>query len=418
MEREEHSLGDSRTHGPQFTRRDPDEEFLGGIDETVMPPKSGVKNDLGAFLPWVASYRILLRPGAEIVEAWLLPGVDPADARLRAALTAGGRTVQLASRGDRISCVMVRLEPRPSRIWLHLILLLLTAFTVFAAGALLSGVDPLQTVLFDLLGFSIPVPTEVDWGQMALGWRFALPRLMILGVHEGGHLVAARRHHVAASWPYFIPMPPYLSIIGTLGAFIRLRGPLVRRNTLFDVGVWGPWAGFLIAAGFATAGFAMSTVGFGPVDPATPFVIQFASQPIWLGASGFTWALTHLVGPGLADGPVVLHPFALAGWLGLFLTALNLLPVGQLDGGHVLFSMSPRWQRRAGRITVGALLILGFVWWGWWIWGMAILVLSQGRVTHPQLLQQWIPLSPARRWLGLISIILFFLTFVPVPMAL
>jgi membrane-associated protease RseP (regulator of RpoE activity) len=129
--------------------------------------------------------------------------------------------------------------------------------------------------------------------------------------------------------------------------------------------------------------------------------------------------LASLAAPvGAAGGPLVLHPFAFAGWLGLFVTALNLLPMGQLDGGHVLFALRPSLQRRVGKLFLFALIPLGFLWWGWWPWAGVAWLVNRGRMAHPPLLQTEAPLNRARVMVGVACIIFFFLTFVPVPLKL
>ena len=383
-----------------------------------MPAKSAVKRDLGAFLPLVSSYRILLRPGVEIIHARLHSGVDPTDPRVHALLTSGGRTVHLSAEGDGVDVLMVRTEEAPNRVWLHLALFVLTAVSVLVAGALFAGVDPLRTRIVEVVGWSLPMPTGFDLRRLAMGWSFAGPFLLILGVHEGGHMWAARRHGVAASLPWFVPMPPYLSIIGTLGAFIRLRGPMVRRSALLDIGAWGPIAGFLVAVPVFAWGVAHSQAGFAAYSDLTPFVARFAGEPISLGASPLTAWIAAWVGPDARLGPVALHPTALAGWLGLFFTALNLVPMGQLDGGHVLYSVGAGVQRTAGRFAVAVLALLGVLWWGWWFWAGVVLLIGGGRIAHPPLFQERVPLSPGRRWVAWITILIFFLTFVPIPISL
>jgi membrane-associated protease RseP (regulator of RpoE activity) len=176
-----------------------------------------------------------------------------------------------------------------------------------------------------------------------MGASFAFPFLGVLMAHEMGHWAAARAHRVRASLPYFIPFPPYFSVIGTIGAFIRLRGPIVRRSVLFDIGSSGPFASFLCSLPLLAAGLALSEVAPGRADVRSPFVVFFLDQPVWLGNGLLTHAMALLLGPGpVGESPIHLHPFALVGWLGLFVTTLNLLPLGQLDGGHVLHALDPR----------------------------------------------------------------------------
>jgi membrane-associated protease RseP (regulator of RpoE activity) len=237
--------------------------------------------------------------------------------------------------------------------------------------------------------------------------------------HEMGHYVAARVHRVRASLPYFIPFPPYFSVIGTVGAFIRLRGPIVQRTVLFDIGSAGPFASFVLSLPLLVLGLALSVVVPGETDLGSPFVIYFLEQPVWLGNGVLTHALASLFGPGaVGEAPILLHPLALVGWLGLFVTTLNLLPLGQLDGGHVLYALDPRRHVRAARLFLVALVPLGLLWWGWWAWAGIVLFLHRGRVAHPRVVQDRAEIGTVRRVLGWILIAMFLATFVPVPIRL
>jgi membrane-associated protease RseP (regulator of RpoE activity) len=231
--------------------------------------------------------------------------------------------------------------------------------------------------------------------------------------------VAARFHRVRATLPYFIPFPPYFSIIGTVGAFIRLRGPTVRRAILFDVGSSGPFAGFVVSLPLLAIGLAWSDLVPGRASLATPFAIEFVGQTVWLGNGLATHWIATLFGPGpVGETLIQLHPLALVGWLGLFVTALNLLPFGQLDGGHILYALAPKRHRIAARIFFVCLLPLGFLWWGWWAWAILVLVLNRGRVDHPSVIQRKEGVGPLRRGLGWVLIAMFFLTLIPVPLHL
>ena len=149
----------------------------------------------------------------------------------------------------------------------------------------------------------------------------------------------------------------------------------------------------------------------------TPFVIQFAGQPLWLGNGALVHVLATWLAPGvLGETPVLLHPLALAGWLGLFVTALNLLPLGQLDGGHILYALLPEYQGKAARFFTVGLLPLGLLWWGWWAWALLIVALHRGRIEHPTVVQPEESIGRARRTLGWLLVVIFFLTFVPVPL--
>jgi membrane-associated protease RseP (regulator of RpoE activity) len=152
---------------------------------------------------------------------------------------------------------------------------------------------------------------------------------------------------------------------------------------------------------------------------AAPFFIRFGGELVWLGTTPLLQLLGWVFVPDFGSDPVLLHPLAFAGWLGLFVTALNLMPLGQLDGGHILYSLwDQRGQERAARIFLLVLLPLGLLWWGWWVWGVAALLVNRGRLRHPPVLQPLVPLDPRRRRLARFAILMFFITLPPVPLAL
>jgi membrane-associated protease RseP (regulator of RpoE activity) len=231
---------------------------------------------------------------------------------------------------------------------------------------------------------------------------FTAALLAILLAHESGHYFLCRRHGIDASLPYFIPGP---TIFGTFGAFIRIRSPFPDRNALFDVGAAGPWAGFLISVPVLAVGLAHSTITAAAPDPATTFRLGDS-----LLIRGLTWLI---VGP-LPDGKDVLfNPLALAGWAGILVTSLNLLPAGQLDGGHVVFATGLR-SRLYSLVPVPVLLWLAwFRWPGWVLWAVVLLVMAA--LGHPPTMDEARPLSPARRLAAALTVILFVLTFIPEP---
>ena len=148
-------------------------------------------------------------------------------------------------------------------------------------------------------------------------------------------------------------------------------------------------------------------------------VVEFAGQPIWLGSGLVMQGILYLCFPAdLGVNPILLHPVAFAAWLGLFVTFLNLLPFGQLDGGHILYALSKRVQRWAAPVLLLALLPLGWLWWGWWLWAGLAVVLSRGRLAHAKVLQPQVRLGPIRTVIAWSTILIFFLTFVPLPVRL
>lgn len=321
--------------------------------------------------------------------------------------------------GEEVVVVRALAPEPPPRTVLHVALFLATLVTTLGAGALLAGVDPMATRIHGVWGWGIPLPTGLRPGLLWAGAPFALPFLGILLAHELAHHRAARHHGVRATWPYFIPMLPTLSLVGTLGAFIRLRSPIVRRSHLLDIGLSGPAASFLLSVPVLALGLRWSQPLPGAADSWTPYAIQFLGETLWVGDSLLVGALARVVASEAAGSlPLLLHPVAFAGWLGLFVTALNLLPVGQLDGGHILHALSPPLQRRAARVAILALVPLGFLWWGWWLWGAAVLLVSRRRIDHPPVLQESVPPGPWRRRLARASIVLLLLVLTPVPLRL
>lgn len=386
-----------------------------------MGGEDGVKPDESAWMAVVSTYGTGIVRGQRIVRGRLGPGLRPDDAGVRAALDAWpGRTfLHEDPEGAEVVLVGDPAEPDRTRWVVHVLLFLATLFTTHMAGAMLAGVDPLSTDVFRWNGVWIPYPTGVDWGLMSEGTTFSLAFLGILMAHEMGHYLTARRHRVRVTPPFFIPFPAYWSIVGTLGAFIRIKGPTVRRSILFDIGAGGPLASFAVSIPLIWLGLARSTPATGFADPLTPYIVPFAGQAVWIGNGLLFHAMAWLQLPGtVGHVPLVLHPLAFAGWLGLFVTMLNLLPVGQLDGGHILYALSGRLQRRASRLFLLALLPLGFLWAGWWVWAAAVLLINRARLAHPPVLQPEAPVGRSRRMLGWVCVLIFLLTLVPVPIAL
>lgn len=386
-----------------------------------MAVSEGVKHDLGAWLVLLEEYRLTALPDETLLKGVLRAGLSPASPEVRTALDDWAGQAHLHHEDDVTDVVLIypRGEPASSRVWLHLGLLLATLITTLAAGAMMLGQDPFGTGVISVGDLLVPYPTGLQWTALGAGASFALPFLGVLLAHEMGHFTAARVHRVKASLPYFIPFPPYLSIIGTVGAFIRLQGPMVRRAGLFDIGAAGPVASFVLSLPLLAVGLGLSKVVPAEGSLTTPFLVEFVGQPVWLGSGLLTSGMALMFGPeGALSGALVLHPLAFAGWLGLFVTALNLLPMGQLDGGHVLYALLGERQSGIARFFLVALIPLGFLWWGWWAWAGIVAVLHRGRMVHPPVLQPAPPVGRLRSALGWALVLVFFLTFVPVPLSL
>jgi hypothetical protein len=285
--------------------------------------------------------------------------------------------------------------PPPSTFsaWgLPILLFGLTVFTTLWAGAYQVNTKPV-TGAWDFL-------TKYP-ESLFNGFPFAATLLGILVIHELGHYVLARIHRVPASFPLFIPGPP--QFIGTFGAVIRMRSPIMNRQALFDIGVAGPIAGFMAAVIAVIVGLSFSYV----VPKEHAFGLQLG-EPLLL--QGFAWLM---FGPIPPTHDLVLHPIAFAAWFGFFVTAINLLPLGQLDGGHVAFAVFGRQQRQLAYATVPILIYLGFTGWpGWIVWvGMAGIM----GLTHPPVTDPDIRLGKGRRWVAWGALIIFLITFAPVP---
>jgi Zn-dependent protease len=267
----------------------------------------------------------------------------------------------------------------------------LTLLTTTFAGALHAGVNPVSNL-----------------AGMVAGLPFSCTLLLILLSHEFGHYSLARYHGVPATLPFFIPGPPFLVLVGTFGAFIRMRGMPRTRRALFDVGAAGPWAGLVVAIPAVMLGLHWSEVR--PLS-------QGLEGGLSLGNSLLFNSLSQLVlGVGADSATILLHPVALAGWFGLFVTFLNLLPIGQLDGGHVIYALFGRrhaWVAWPFSIALVAMGTLGWV--GWLVF--AALLFGVIGVRHPDTVDSSTPLDPARRLAAWATIGVFALTFMPMPLA-
>ncbi len=322
--------------------------------------------------------------------------------------------------GQLIFLVAAPAAPKKSNILTNVILLILTIFSV-----MLAGVDIQEPIPPDMLGQMLLV-----FRNIFTGWPFALSMVSILLAHEFGHYLAGRYHKTNVSLPYFIPMP--FSMFGTLGAFINMKEQPKNKRILLDIGIAGPLAGLVVAIPVLLYGLSLSELGtvtrvsggyiegnsilyllakfvvFGKLLPAPLDYGNLSPLLYWL-----RYFFTG--GPAPFGGiDVFIHPVAFAGWAGLLVTALNLIPAGQLDGGHMLYVLFGRRLRYALPVILVILAVLGFFWVGWWLW-MGILYLF-GR-TYAEPLDQITELDPPRRALAILGIVIFFLVFIPVPFA-
>jgi len=246
-----------------------------------------------------------------------------------------------------------------------------------------------------------------DGSLLAGGLAFSIPVLIILMCHELGHYLTCRAYRLKVTLPYFLPAPFGL---GTLGAFIRIRTPIRNKRQLFDIGISGPIAGFVALVPFLLIGIRLSTVAtLRQVAPE-----QASAMLLMPGHSlGMVLATRLFHGPLAADQILDLHPFALAAWVGLLATSLNLLPIGQLDGGHILYAVFGAWQRRLAIPLLVLLALAGWFYWpGWWVW--CIITLFMG-IHHPRVIDESMPLDRTRRRLAVVAVVLFVVCFMPLP---
>ena len=296
--------------------------------------------------------------------------------------------------------------PRPSLKMLFIagVLFLFTLCTCLVAGTQFAlAYVRNQAVSFDefLNAFTLFYKHPA---ALAAGLPFALTLLTILLAHELGHFFACRHHHIRASYPFFIPFP---SLMGTFGAFILIRSPIRTARALFDVGASGPLVGFILAVPALAYGVLHSKIVPGLDDTRHVDLAFGAPFLLRLFASGLR--------PGISPGTLLLHPVGRAAWVGLFATSLNLLPAAQLDGGHILRSLSPRLHRYFSILLPLVLISLGLFgfWEGWYVWGVLLLGMRFLRIAP---IYDPTPLDPYRRWGAFFALLVFLLCFMPAPL--
>ena len=300
-------------------------------------------------------------------------------------------------------------QPRKPRYWLHILLLLVTIFTTLVVGARMQdnfrrNLPALYTGNESLPIF--PVRWAVHGSNLALGVPFSFCLMIILLSHEMGHYLFCRYYGVAATLPFFIPFP---TLIGTLGAFIRIRSPIRSRSALFDIGIAGPIAGFVVALTVLIFAMPYSKVGTPPVISDIQLGYPLIFKLVWA-----ILPLADIHGGSSPMSDIYFHPMAIAAWVGMFATALNLLPGGQLDGGHIVFSLAPRAHKFVSRITILALIPIAIkLWLGWLVW--AVLLRISG-MRHP-MVPEWPGVAGPRRWMALFGLIMLVLTLTPAPFA-
>ncbi len=318
-------------------------------------------------------------------------------------------------------------EPKLGPLWVNLVLFVLTLLSVMFTGAQFAATE--VTAPFQLS------PDEFIQ-YMLKGWPFAVSLLAILLAHELGHYLVGRARGAAVTLPYFIPFP--FSAFGTMGAFINMKEIPKNKKHLLDVGIAGPLIGLLVAIPVLMLGLSLSSLG--PIEADLPEgYVHFleGNSLFYLGAKALTfgkllpqpasydgmspilyWLQYFFTGTPVPLGglDVQIHPVAWAGWAGLFVTAINLIPAGQLDGGHVVYVLlGEKNARRLLPVILIILGVLGFFWMGWWMWAGLILFFGR-RFAEP--LDQITPVDRKRKILGIVALIIFLLIFTPVPLVI
>lgn len=294
-------------------------------------------------------------------------------------------------------------EPRPKfqdRVWLHGVLLLLTIATTTIAGA-----NHYAAFISDFRVETVPMSA---WNLIAHGFWYSATILAILGCHELGHYLACRYYDVDASLPFFLPVPVLLT--GTLGAFIRIREPIPQKRMLFDIGIAGPIAGFLVAVPALFIGIAMSHIVRLP-NPLPPMTFELGEPLLYKFAAWMFWGATP-------DGYTLnMHPMAFAAWFGLLATALNLFPIGQLDGGHISYAVLGSRSTYVTFLMIGvAIALAAFFSSSWVVWtGLTLVMLFMFGPKHARVFDEHVPLDRARLILAVVAVVMFILCFTPAP---
>ncbi len=285
--------------------------------------------------------------------------------------------------------------------WLNIFLFVLTIASTFFVGLSWSLSYRYGNAVDQDFPFNFRAGLFGDPAIVTLSVLYSVVLLVILLGHEFGHYLACRRYRIDATLPYFVPAP---TLIGTLGAFIKIKSPITRKHQLFDIGAAGPLASFILALPALVIGLSLSKIapppqGEGALVFGEPLLFKF---------------IVGLLFKDVPAGYVILpHPVAFAGWIGILVTALNLFPMGQLDGGHIFFAMFGRKAMTVAKVFLGGFVVMGvFFWVGWFVWALIILLLG---LKHPRVADEDVPLSPGRKAVGALMVLIFVISFIPAP---
>jgi membrane-associated protease RseP (regulator of RpoE activity) len=290
---------------------------------------------------------------------------------------------------------------RKNRIWINILLFSLTVVSAFLVGMTWSLSFKYGDAVNQDFPFSLGERFFNDPQVIFLSVIYSAVLITILLGHELGHYLTCRRYRIEATLPYFIPAP---TLIGTLGAFIKIKSPITHRQQLFDIGAAGPLAGFILALPALFIGLSLSKV-----VPALP-----SDESIAFGEPLLLKAIIALLFKNVPPGSdILLHPVAFAGWVGILVTAFNLFPLGQLDGGHIFFALVGRKAMHLAKLFLGIFVVMGiFFWVGWFVWALLILLLG---LKHPPVFDEHVPLSRGRKAVGVLVVVIFVLSFIPDP---
>ncbi len=296
-------------------------------------------------------------------------------------------------KGEHVIYVIKKPKVKKRPIWINIVLLIATVITTTIAGSIQ------WASIYNASWSQIIEPKYLIDGFL----YFSIPLLSILGIHEMGHYFTSKKHNLDTSLPYFIPLPPPF-ILGTFGALISTREPIPDRKTLLDVGISGPICGFLVAIPVCLIGlFFMQQNPIVPLEAASEGTLSI-TFPLLLQAISSIFSI---------EPNAIMHPTLFAGWVGLFLTAINLMPIGQLDGGHVSRALFKEKSKYAGWIVIIAILTLGLFYTGWLM--LAFIILFLIGTQHNPPLNEFSPLDTKRKILGIIAFVIFILCFAPIP---